>query len=517
MPRTRHLIALTLVPVAVAVIVSSAQQPTTPVPPPAATAQQPGAPAQAPGATTGLMSRRTTSVTYDANRDTKIDLVGTPMMPRARGEAEIKTESSGPVNVEAKVKGLTPAGQFGAEYLTYVLWAIPPQGRPKNLGELRLDDGESEIKTTVDVQTFSLVVTAEPYYAVTSPSEVVVLENVLREDTKGHTSIATLQYDIVPRGAYVAAAGPAGYTLPAPGKKEPPDVQQARNAIKIAQLAQADKYAASDLAGAQQLMSKTEGLLPKGSKRDIISSARATIQQAEATRLQSVTGKAQAEQAAARATAAAAEQAARDKAAQEATARAQADQARVQAEQDRQRAEALARQAADDRQKAEAAKAAAEAQARKAEQDKVALRATLQKQFSEVLETHDTPRGLIVNVGDVLFETGRYALKPEAREKLARFSGIILGHPGLTVQAEGFTDSTGSAETNQKLSEQRADAVAQYLMSQGIAGDRLKTKGYGPSYPVATNGTTEGRSQNRRVELVVSGDIIGTPIGATGR
>jgi outer membrane protein OmpA-like peptidoglycan-associated protein len=516
MPRIRHLIVLTPVSVAVAVVVSSAQQPSPPTPPPATTAQQPAAPAQPPGTVAGLASRRTTAVTYDANRDTKIDMVGTPMMPRSRGEVKIKTESSGPVIVEAKVKGLTPAGQFGAEYLTYVLWAIPPQGRPKNLGELRLDDDEAEIKTTVDVQTFSLVATAEPYYAVTAPSEVVVLENVVREDTKGHTSIATLQYDIVPRGAYVAAAG-AGYELPPPGKKEPPDVQQARNALKIAQLAQADKYAASGLATAQQLMTKTEGLLPKGSKRDIISAARATVQQAEATRLQSVDGRVEAEQAAARATAAAGEQAAREKAAQEAAARAQAEQARVQAEQERQRAETLATQAAADRQKAEAAKAAAEAQARKAEQDKVALRATLQKQFSQVLETHDTSRGLVVNVGDVLFETGRYELKPEAREKLARFSGIILGHPGLTVQAEGFTDSTGSAETTQKLSEQRADAVAQYLMSQGIPGDRLTTKGYGPSYPVATNGTREGRSQNRRVELVVAGDIIGTPIGATGR
>ena len=496
MSRTTRLIALILVPVALASIVASAQQSST--------------------AVAGLTSRRTTAVTYEANRDTKVDLVGTPMMPRARGEAEIKTESSGPVTVKAKVKTLTPAGQFGPEYLTYVLWAIPPQGRPKNLGELRLDGGDSEIEATVDVQTFSLVVTAEPYYAVTAPSEVVVMENIIREDTKGRTSVNTLQYDIVPRGAYVAAAG-APYTLPPPGKKEPPDVQQARNALKIAQLAQAEKYAASGLTAAQQRMSQTEGLLPKGSKREIISAARETVQSAEEARLQAVNGRLEAEQAAARATAAAAERAARDKAAQETAARAQADQARVQAEQDRQRAEVLARQAADDRQKAEAAKAAAEAQARRAEQDKVALRATLRKQFSEVLETRDTPRGLIVNVGDVLFETGRFELKPEAREKLARFSGIILGHPGLTVQAEGFTDSTGTADTNQKLSQQRADAVGQYLMSQGIPNDRVTTKGYGPSYPVATNGTREGRSQNRRVELVVAGDIIGTPIGATAR
>jgi outer membrane protein OmpA-like peptidoglycan-associated protein len=471
----------------------------------------------------GLTSRRTTAVTYDAKRDTKVDLVGTPMMPRARGEAEIKTESAGPVAVKAKAKGLTPAGQFGPEYLTYVLWAIPPQGRPKNLGEFRPDDGESEIESSVDVQTFSLIVSAEPYYAVTTPSEVVVMENIVRQDTKGHTSVNTLQYEIVPRGAYVAAGGP-NYTLPATDKKETPDVQQARNAIKIAQLAQADKYAASQLATAQRLMATTEGLVPKGNKRDIISAARAAVQAAEETRLQAVQGRLQAEDAAAKAAAAAREQAERDKAAQEAAARAAADQARQQAEQarqaaeqDRLKAEALARQAAEDRQQAESARAAAEAKARAAEQDKATLRATLLKQFSEVLETRDTTRGLIVNVGDVLFETGRFELKPAAREKLARFSGIILGHPGLTVQAEGFTDSTGTLEQNQKLSEQRAGAVAQYLMTQGITNDRVTTKGYGPSFPVASNDTREGRSQNRRVELVVAGDIIGTPIGATSR
>ena len=503
MTRTTHLIALTLAAVAVLTGLASAQQSST--------------------AVTGLTSRRTTAVTYEADRETKVDLVGTPMMPRARGEAEIKTERSGPVSVKAKVKGLTPAGQFGPEYLTYALWAIPPQGRPKNLGEIRPDGGDTEIEATVDVQTFSLIVTAEPYYAVTAPSEVVVMENLVREDTRGRTSINTLQYEIVPRGAYVAAGG-ASYTLPTPGKKEPPDVQQARNAVKIAQLAQAEKYAAGGLSTAQQLMSQTEGLIAKGSKRDIISSARATVQSAEETRLQAINGKIQAEEAAARATAAASEKAAREKAAQEAAARAQADEERL-------RAEALARQAAEDRRQAEAARSsaeaarssaeaartAAEAQARRAEQDKVALRATLRKQFSQVLETRDTPRGLIVNVGDVLFETGRFELKPEAREKLARFAGIILGHPGLTVQAEGFTDSTGTLETNQKLSQQRADAVGQYLMSQGITDGRVTTKGYGPSFPVASNDTRDGRSQNRRVELVVAGDIIGTPIGATAR
>ena len=168
----------------------------------------------------GLLSRKTSAVTYEARRTTKVDLIGTPLMPRARGEAEIKTESSGPVAIKAKMKDLTSPTQFGPEYLTYVLWAIPPQGRAKNLGEARLDDGENEIEATVDVQTFSMIVTAEPYYAVTTPSEVVVMENAIRQETRGKTSIATLEYEIVPRGAYLAGTPSK---LPPPNSKEPPD------------------------------------------------------------------------------------------------------------------------------------------------------------------------------------------------------------------------------------------------------------------------------------------------------
>ncbi len=487
---------------------------------------------------TGLLSRKTSAVTYEANRTTKIDLVGTPLMPRTRGEAEIQTESAGPVRIKAKLRDLTSPSQFGPEYLTFVLWVIPPQGRAKNLGEVRLDDGQNQIEATSDVQTFALIVTAEPYYAVTTPSEVVVMENAIRQDTRGKTSIATLSYEIVPRGAYIAGGA---FALPAPSSKEPPDVQQARNAVAIAQIANAEKFVPAGVETARRLLSETEMLVTrKESKRDIISHARATVQAAEEARLQSIQLR---EDAAARAeqeAAAAREQAARDAAAREAAGRAAAEQERRRAEQTakeaaalRQQAEQAAKQAVEEQQKAEearreaersradadAARVEAETQAARAdalrvraEQDRASLRATLLQQFNDILETRDTARGLIVNVGDVLFETGRYELRPAAREKLARFAGIVLGHPGLNIQAEGFTDSTGTDEINQRLSEQRATAVGDYLITQGVSHDRVTTEGYGPRFPVASNDTREGRQQNRRVELVVSGEVIGTPI-----
>jgi outer membrane protein OmpA-like peptidoglycan-associated protein len=494
--------------------------------------------AQTTAAATGLSSRRTTAITYEARRTTKIDLVGTPLMPRSRGEVEVQTESAGPVRIKAKMRDLTSPSQFGPEYLTFVFWAIPPQGRAKNLGEVRLDDGQNEIEATSDVQTFALIVTAEPYYAVTTPSEVVVMENLARQDTKGRTSVATLSYEIVPRGAYLAGGSLA---VPQADKKQPPDVQQARNAVAIAQLAQADKFVPNGLDTARRLLIETEQLVKsKESKREIISHARATVQAAEEARLQSIELREAATAKAEREAIEAREQAARETAAREAAGRAAADQERQRAERAaaesaalKQRAEQAAQQAALEQQKAEAARRDAEAarldaerargQAQeqaaraetlraRAESDKATLRATLLEQFNNILETRDTARGLIVNVGDVLFETGRYELRPEAREKLARFSGIVLAHPGLTIQTEGFTDSTGTDAINERLSQQRADAVGEYLIAQGVSSDRVTTRGYGASFPVASNDTREGRQQNRRVELVVSGEVIGTPI-----
>ena len=502
--------------------------------------------AQQAAPTVAVSSRSTTAVTYEARRTTKVDLVGTPLMPRARGEAEIKTEAAGPVRIKAKVRDAMPPA-LGPEYLSLVLWAVPPQGRAKNLGELRLDDGAAEIEATTDVQTFALIVTAEPYYAVTTPSDTVLIENAVRQETRGRTSIATLQYEIVPRGAYVAAAG-FQYPSPRTGRREPLDVQQARNAVAIAQIAQADRYAPQGLGTAQRLLAQVEQLVAKReSERDIVSQSRASVQAAEEARLQSVARRADEEREAARVASAKREQAARDAAEQEAAARRAAEEERLRADQaardavfeqaraelarqdaarQQERAEQAAREAAQETQRAELARlqaerARAEAQSEadqaralraRAEQEQVVLRATILKQFGDILETHDTARGLIVNVGDVLFETGRYELRPPAREKLARFAGIVLAHPGLVVEVEGFTDSTGTPALNQQLSEKRASAVAEFLMAQSLAGDRLSTRGYGPSNPVASNDTAEGRRQNRRVELVVSGEVIGTPI-----
>ena len=194
-------------------------------------------------------------------------------------------------------------------------------------------------------------------------------------------------------------------------------------------------------------------------------------------------------------------------AAREAQMKAQAEAAAAKA-----KAEADILAARGDAAKAEAERAKAEAE--RSEKAAQALRAPLLGQFNRILETRDTPRGLVVNMADVLFDTGKFNLRPPAREKLARLAGIVLAHPGLNLEVEGHTDSTGSDELNQKLSEQRAETTRAFLLEQGLEASHITFKGFGKTMPVADNGTAAGRQQNRRVEIIVSGEVIGTRIGA---
>jgi outer membrane protein OmpA-like peptidoglycan-associated protein len=211
----------------------------------------------------------------------------------------------------------------------------------------------------------------------------------------------------------------------------------------------------------------------------------------------------------------------------------QAEAERLKAEGDAQRLASQAEldQAAKAKADAESAQQAAMAQTEqanqalaesnqlrlKAEAEKVALRSQLLKQFNLVLETRDTARGLIVNMSDVLFDTGKYSLRPGAREKLAKISGIVLGHPGLRLAVEGHTDNVGGDEYNQRLSENRGTAVRDYLTNAGVPADSVTSKGFGKTEPVVSNDTAAGRQQNRRVEMVVSGEIIGEQIGSEDR
>lgn len=454
-----------------------------------------------------VVARDLPAVNYKHRSDaTHVGFAGTALMPAAKGEAKVQSER-GKMQIDAKFSGLLPANTFGPEYLTYVLWAITPDGSPRNLGEILPDNKKNNINVTTDLQSFGMIVTAEPYYAVTQPSDVVVLQNVILDKTQGVIEQVNAHYNLLPRGAYTQVAGPGEVLKPITrNEKSPLELYEAHNAFNLARLAGADKYSPEIMAQAQQDLTNADQMdQHKGDKKQEISFAREAVERAEDARINSLRKQVEQKQ----------QQSEKDR--QQAQLSAQQSQMQAQQAQMQAQEAAMQKEKADaDRARAEAAAAEARAQAANAQQQaKQAtdqtqeMREKLRAQLNNVLATSESARGLIVNMSDVLFDTGKYTLKTDAREKLAKVSGILLAYPGLKLQVEGYTDNVGSDDFNQKLSEQRASAVRDYLVSQGVSMNNISAAGFGKADPVADNSTATGRAQNRRVQLVVSGDAIG--------
>lgn len=476
-----------------------------------------------------VVSRSIQAVSYrNRSGSTKVNFEGTSLAPQAKGTAEV---ASRPGNMEIKVdvKKLPAPQTFGQEFLTYVLWAITPDGHAANLGEVAVDsDGNFKGNSTTELQSFGLIVTAEPYFAVRQPSDVVVMQNVVRQDTVGKYEVIDAKYELLQRGSYVYQV-PQSQQRPilTADKKSPLDLYEAMNAVQIAQYAKADQYGGDTYQDAAKLLQQAQSYRDRKQWKPSIMTAREAVQKAEDARVislrkqQQLALDAERQQAAERQAAAQREAVLAQQKAQEETRQKQLaeEQARREAESraaaERAKAEADAARAQADQARAQAQQAAAEAERlrQQAVQEKDQLRAQLLQQFNAVLPTRETPRGLVVNLQDVLFDTGKYTLKEPARIALARIAGIVVSHPGLNLQVEGYTDSTGTAEFNQKLSEQRANTVRDFLLKQGLNTSNMAAVGYGENYPVAPNDTSAGRQQNRRVELVVSGEVIGVKIG----
>ena len=500
---------------------------------------------------------------------TKLDFAGTDLMPLANGQAKVESKK-GYIEIEVEFGDLQKPTTFGNEYLTYVLWAISPEGRAINLGEILVGDNHrSKVDVTTDLQAFALVVTAEPYYAVRQPSNVVVLENVVREDTKGTTEAVHAKYELLERGGYI----PTGYKFDPVvlNTKLPLEFFEARNALRIAEAEGAEQYASDSYQHAQRLMNKTDEYATRKhpDRKALVAVAREAVQTAEDAR-QIAVKKMDDVRLADERQASADTQARTQEEADDATRQkeqAQSDQARAefaknQAESDAANAQSAKRQAESDTAAAQAARAQAESDtanaraesaqaqsdtdqarsdmadnqaasasalsaaqadaeqsrqsAQQADADKAAMRTRLSEQLNRVLQTRDTARGLIVSMSDVLFDTGQYSLKPGAREKLAKVAGILLAYPGLDIAVGGYTDNVGSDAMNQTLSENRAGSVRDYLVQQGVATNSVTVTGFGNSSAVASNENAAGRQQNRRVELVVSGEAIGSSNTTTG-
>ena len=509
-----------------------------------------------------VVSRNVQAVNYEHRSGaSKLDFAGTDLMPSANGEAKVNSRR-GSIQIDAEFADLREPTTFGTEYLTYVLWAISPEGRAVNLGEVLVGDNHrSKLRVTTDLQAFALIVTAEPYYAVRQPSNAVVLENVVRESTKGTTEAVNAKYELMERGGYI----PTGYKFDPVvlNARLPLEFFEARNALRIAQSEGAEQYASDSYQHAVQLMNNADEYATRKhiDSKPLIAVSREAVQTSEDARAIAVkkldeiglanerqassdsqarsqaqadhairqkdqaqsdaavaqaaraqaefdaqnarTARTQAESDAAKARADAAD-------AQSATAQAQSDMASNQASS----ATALSAAQADADQSRSDAQAAQQT-AQQAETDKAAMRTRLSAQLNLILETRDSARGLIVSMSDVLFDTGKYSLKPGAREKLAKVAGILLAYPGLDIAVGGYTDNVGGDSMNQTLSENRAGSVRDYLVQEGVATNSVSAQGFGNTLPVASNDNASGRQQNRRVELLVSGDAIGTPVNAT--
>ena len=499
-----------------------------------------------------VVSRSVQAVNYKHRGGaTKMDFAGTDLMPQARGEAKVESKK-GYIEIEVEFANLEKPTTFGNEYLTYILWAISPEGRAVNLGEILVGDNHrSKVDVTTDLQAFALVVTAEPYYAVRQPSNVVVLENVVREDTKGTTEAMHTKYELLERGGYI----PTGYKFDPVvlNTRLPLEFFEARNALRIAQSEGAETYARDSYQHASRLMDQVDAdaVNKHSDRKAMIGVAREAVQTAEDARAITVkkieeerlenerqaaadaqaNTQAQADDATQQKEQAQADQAQAERAkaraesdasrAQAATAQAQADAASAQADANQAKSDMAANQASS----ADALSAAqadadqsrldaqqAQSSVQQAEADKAAMRLRLSEQLNTILQTRDSARGLIVSMSDVLFDTGKYSLKPGAREKLAKVAGILLAYPGLNIEVGGYTDNVGGDQMNQTLSENRADSVRDYLVQQGVSSSAVTAKGFGNSLAVASNDNSAGRQQNRRVELLVSGEAIGNQV-----
>jgi outer membrane protein OmpA-like peptidoglycan-associated protein len=509
-----------------------------------------------------VVSRSVQAVNYrHRSGATKLDFAGTDLMPSANGEAKVNSKR-GSIEIEAEFGNLERPTTFGNEYLTYVLWAISPEGRAVNVGEVLVGDNHrSKVNVTTDLQAFALIVTAEPYYAVRQPSNAVVLENVVRDDTRGTTEAVNAKYELMERGGYI----PTGYKFDPVvlNARLPLEFFEARNALRIAQSEGAEQYANDSYQHAVQLMNNADEYATSRhiEGKQLIAVSREAVQTSEDAREIAVKKLEEMRLANER----------QDSADAQAKSQGQADDAmrqRDQAQSDTAQALAARTQAESDTQNAQAAKAQAESDAGKAradaadaqsataqaksdmadsqassanavsaaqadaeqsrltaqqaqqaaqqaETDKAAMRMRLSVQLNEILQTRDSARGLIVSMSDVLFDTGKYSLKPGAREKLAKVAGILLAYPGLNIEVGGYTDNVGGDEMNQTLSENRARSVRDYLVQQGVLTNSVSARGFGNTLPVASNDNSAGRQQNRRVELLVSGEAIGSPVNAT--
>ncbi|MEP7337830.1 MAG: OmpA family protein [Acidobacteriota bacterium] len=486
--------------------------------------------------------RQVLAVKYNENKQTSVAMSGTAIAPRVTGKADVEYKK-GRTNVRLEMESFENPQSLGAFYTTYILWAVAPEGQAESLMELPIQKN-FKIESTTKFQTFGLIITAEPHSRVELPSSVIVAENTLRKGTEGQITTSKIEYSGDPGTFYTvfspnSPATNGDYTTPLM-------ILGARRAVEIAHRADARKFADTELRDAESKLAALEQAWPRSRKAsDLRDNAKKNsglahdvMRIAEQARKLSVERSDQARLSAERRQAGeniAQAQSEADRASSEAArARTEADRASTDAVRARIEAErakaaerdqaaraaseaAIARERVDQAQ-SETAKAkanegvareeadSARLQTEEAKRERDAAQQRLYFSLSEILETRREARGLIVNLSDVLFDTGQATLKPGAREKLSKLAGILSAFPGdYQIEIEGHTDSVGAEMFNLNLSRGRAESVRDYLVQNGIKPERvIAARGFGEAKPVADNETPAGRQVNRRVEIIIA-------------
>ncbi len=432
------------------------------------------------------------ALTYPEGKTVSVKFQGTTRLPEAKGEAKVERKK-GATEIEIELDEMRPAILFGGDFNTYVFWTVSPEGYVSNVGEFVLDGNRGKLNVTTRLETFGMVVTAEPHFLVRSPSRFVVLENSSKEKLDASIQTSQIRYQ-GHEAEYKFQRESLPKNLEATSEMRS-DVSQAQKAVELAERSQAEKYSLVKLTEARLLLRKTEeAVRGRLDKKEITNLGKETVRlgyqaQTEAEQAQVDERKRAQEAEQQRLTAEAAE----------ATRRAAEEAAKREEDARRAAAEVEARTEAAQR---------AEAAAAKATQEREEARKRMQEALGRIAETRDSARGLIVNLPDILFDTAKSTLQPQAREVISRIAGILMVQPGLSLKIEGHTDSVGSDEYNTTLSQHRAESVKEYLAQAGVKQEIITTQGLGETTPVADNNTADGRQKNRRVEIIIDDSAL---------
>jgi outer membrane protein OmpA-like peptidoglycan-associated protein len=411
-------------------------------------------------------------------KKTKLPIAGTPAAPMVKGIAEIQYRG-GRSSIKLTLDNLPDPRRMGAFNTTYVAWVVRGDEGVESLAEVPVK--KQDVFGSTAARTLGLIITAEPYGSVRLPSPSVVAELTLPQPSDPLLQSSTVTYEGVPGDLYQSGLSDA--SAPSPDSVTPLPVLAARRSVAIARKVEAAEYARAELSAATSLLDSLERIWVKKPKdqKKYSELARETARRADMARELAMTRGEEARQ--------------------------EAEGQRVAAERQQ---ETAAQQAALDSAAQFAAKARAdaerEAQLRsQAERTATELQGRLYASISAIMETRKGARGLVAALSGVNFETNKATLKPVAREKLSKLSGVLLGFPGeYKLEIEGHTDSTGSDGYNQRLSQSRAESVRNFLVEQGIPMERIpSTQGFGRTRPIAPNDTRVNREKNRRVDIVI--------------